>query len=198
MANTKRGKDKSVGKGETDDANKELFLNIPNMITLSRLGLTFVFIYMLFTNFFRKYLFIIFVIAALTDWLDGFLARKLNQKTKIGARMDQVIDRVFTLSIVSALLIHSITRDKFQNTGFLLLLICSREIISTPGVLIRVIKCKDLYQVKFIGKLTTFIQAFAIGAIILQLPYYVALGIAIPTCIIGILAGIDYLRSSLS
>ncbi len=197
MANFKRGKDKSVEKQKINNYNNEVFLNIPNLLTLSRLALTFVFIYMLFTNFFKTYLFIIFVIAALTDWFDGYLARKLNQKTKIGARMDQVIDRVFTISIVIALLIHAITRDKFQHLGFLFLLICTREIISTPGVVIGVIRNKDLHQVKFIGKLTTFIQAFAIGAIILQLPYYIVLGLAIPACIIGILAGIDYIRYSI-
>lgn len=185
---------KIVSKEEKED--KEIFLNIPNMLTLLRLGLTFVFVYMLFLNFYKNYLIIIFAIAAITDWLDGFLARKLNQKTKIGARMDQAIDRVFTITIVSALLIDSALHNKFENTLFLVVLICSREIISTPGVLIAIVRDKDLYKVRFIGKLTTFIQAFALGAIILEFSW--AIYLAIVTCAVGILAGLDYLKYSIS
>lgn len=175
--------------------NEEIFLNVPNMLTLSRLGLTFVFVYMLFFNFYKNYLIIIFAIAALTDWFDGFFARRLNQKTKIGARMDQVIDRVFTITVVSAILLHSFTHNIFDNTLLLVLLICSREMISTPGILVAIIRNKDLYRVTFIGKLTTFVQGFALGAIILQLHW--AIYLAIVTCVVGIIAGLDYLKYSM-
>ena len=181
------------------EIEKEIFLNIPNSLTLLRLILTFVFIYMLFMNYSKLILIIVFVIAALTDWFDGFFARTLNQKTKIGARLDQVIDRIFTLAIVLALIIYILINNmnnNLENTLLLLFLICSREIVSTPGVIIGVIRRKDLYNVKYIGKVTTFIQAFALGAIILQVDW--AIYLAIPTCIIGIIAGFDYLKYSLS
>jgi len=178
---------------------KEIFLNVPNSLTLLRLILTFVFIYLLFMNYSKLILIIVFAIAALTDWFDGFFARRLNQKTEIGARLDQVIDRVFTIAIVLAIIIYVIINhlhNNLENTLLLLFLICSREIVSTPGVLIGVIRGKDLYKVKYIGKVTTFVQAFALGAIILQVDW--AIYLAIPTCIIGIIAGFDYLRYSLS
>lgn len=181
------------------EIEKEIFLNIPNSLTLLRLALTFVFIYLLFMNYSKLVLIIVFAIAAWTDWFDGYFARTLNQKTKIGARLDQVIDRVFTIAIVLAIIIYAFVNNannNLENTLLLIFLICSREIVSTPGVIIGVIRKKDLYNVKYIGKVTTFIQGFALGAIILQVDW--AIYLAIPTCIIGIIAGFDYLRYSLS
>ena len=95
------------------EIEKEIFLNIPNSLTLLRLILTFVFIYLLFMNYSKLILIIVFIIAALTDWFDGFFARKLNQKTKIGARLDQLVDRVFTISIVLALIIYVLYNQTF-------------------------------------------------------------------------------------
>jgi len=192
-------KSENFAEDIVDEIEKEIFLNIPNSLTLLRLILTFVFIYLLFMNYSKLILIIVFIFAALTDWFDGFFARKLNQKTTIGARLDQVIDRVFTIAIVLALIIYVLVNhlhNNLNNTLLLLFLICSREILSIPGVLIGVIRGKDLYKVKFIGKVTTFVQAFALGAVILQVDW--AIYLAIPTCIIGIIAGFDYLRYSLS
>lgn len=184
----------------------EIILNVPNSITLLRLFLIFVFIYMLFMNYSRVSLVVVFAIAALTDWFDGFLARKLNQKTQIGARLDQVIDRVFTGGIFIALIVFLILNSKnpaediFRlsptNIFLLLFLSVSREIIGLPGFIIAIIRNKDPYQVRYIGKVTTFIQSIAFGAIILQVNWAVYL--VIPTCIVGVISGFDYLRYSLS
>jgi len=82
------------------EIEKEIFLNVPNSLTLLRLFFTFVFIYMLFMNYSKLILVTVFAIAAFTDWFDGFFARRLNQKTQIGARLDQVIDKVVSVPVV--------------------------------------------------------------------------------------------------
>lgn len=203
MANRKKKVKEEMSGNLAEDIvgeiENEIFLNIPNSLSLLRVILTFVFVYMLFSGYSKWILIIVFAIAALTDWFDGFFARKLNQKTKIGARLDQVTDRVFTIAVVIALIIYAFInnmQNNHQNVLLLLFLVCSREIVSIPGVLIAVVRGKDLYKVKYIGKLTTFVQGFALGAIILGVPWAVYL--AVPTCIIGIIAGFDYLRYSLS
>lgn len=187
------------------EIKKEIILNVPNTLTLLRLVLIFVFVYMLFMDYSRISILIIFSIAALTDWFDGYFARKLNQKTQIGARMDQVIDRVFTGGIVLALIIFVIINNQMTESIFslsttniflLLFLSTSREIIGLPGFIITLIRNKDPYQVRYIGKLTTFVQSITLGAIILGVSW--AIYLAIPTCIIGIIAGFDYLKYSLS
>jgi len=178
-------------------AKDEFILNVPNSLTLLRLVLAFVFIYMLFSGFSRLSLVIIFVIAAVTDWFDGFFARKLKQTSAVGARLDQVIDRVFTISIVVALLIYdSLHYNGTHNYALLLILICSREIIGLPGFLICLVRGKDSYKVRYVGKLMTFFQSVTMAVIIAQFEW--AIYLAFVTCIIGIVAGFDYLRYSFS
>ena len=178
-------------KGIQKEVEKEIFLNIPNSITLVRLLLIFLFIYMLFSDYSKISLTIVFAIAAASDWFDGYFARKLGQTTKIGARMDQVIDRVFTVSIVIALLFKNLFPIN-QEVLILLLLVTSREILGAPGLIIAIIRAKDSYKVKYIGKITTFIQGIALGLIILGVSwaiYPVAL-----TCIVGVFSAFSYLK----
>ncbi len=176
------------------EVKEEFRFNVPNLITLSRLVLAFVFVYMLFTGANKWALVIVFAIAAASDWFDGYFARKLKQTSAIGARMDQVIDRVFTALIVIPLLVKFLL-DKDINWIIQLLLISSREIIGIWGLVIRTIINKDAYKVKYIGKVTTFVQGVALGLIIIQWQY--SIYSAFITCIVGSLAGLDYLKDSL-
>jgi len=166
------------------------------MITLLRVILVFVFIYLLFNDYSKLSLVIVFGIAAASDWFDGFFARRLKQTTKMGARMDQVIDRVFTALVFGALLAYYVMNPTEKHPIMLLFLTISREIVGTPGFIIALIRGKDSYKVRYIGKVTTFIQGFALGAIILEVSWAVYL--VVPTCAIGIISGIDYLRYSLN
>ena len=171
---------------------KERLLNIPNVISLSRVLFVFIAVYMLFLNSPRLYIAIVFGIAALTDFFDGYFARALNQKTRIGARLDVIIDRIFTLIIVSALFFYL---TQLGIPLIYLVLVLSREIIALPGFLIRVASGRDYYSVKFNGKFTTFVQSFTIGWMILGfngIIYLVAL-----TFISGLISGFDYLRDSI-
>ena len=151
---------------------------------------------MLFKGYSKLSLIIVFGVAAVSDWFDGFFARRLNQKTSIGARMDQVIDRIFTILIVGALLFYVYSKMPNRHFIVLLVLISSREIIGLPAFLIRLIRGRDAYAVKYIGKITTFVQSIALGFIILGVSW----GIypAAITCILGIVSGFDYLKDSLS
>ena len=67
-------------------------LNIPNLLSLLRILLIPVLIIVFYLDIPGKHLFcaLIFAIAAVTDWLDGYLARKLNQMSKFGAFIDPV------------------------------------------------------------------------------------------------------------
>lgn len=74
-------------------------MNLPNWITLSRLlGLPIV-VYCLYEDRLtvRWIGFGVFLVAALTDWLDGYLARKLNQVTDLGKFLDPLVDKLLVL-----------------------------------------------------------------------------------------------------
>ena len=87
-------------KNEIKEEIKESFFNVPNTLTILRILFAFIAIYMLFSGFSRIYVAIVFGIAAITDFFDGYLARKLKQTTSIGARLDQIVDRIFTTIII--------------------------------------------------------------------------------------------------
>ncbi|MBE0446948.1 MAG: CDP-diacylglycerol--glycerol-3-phosphate 3-phosphatidyltransferase [Actinobacteria bacterium] len=80
---------------------------MPNILTISRLLLIPVFAYALLADGFslRWVAAIAFGIAAATDWLDGFIARKLNQVTEFGKIVDPLVDRVLIASAIFVLYI---------------------------------------------------------------------------------------------
>ena len=74
--------------------------NIPNILTIMRLlaapGLAVMFLY--FTRPYADWFaLVLFVLAALTDWVDGFLARSWQQETKLGAMLDPVADKAMVV-----------------------------------------------------------------------------------------------------
>ena len=75
---------------------KKLALNIPNLLSISRLLLVFPLILFLEINI-PFYVFILIIIGGLTDYFDGLIARKYNLKTRLGAILDPLSDKVFYL-----------------------------------------------------------------------------------------------------
>jgi CDP-diacylglycerol--glycerol-3-phosphate 3-phosphatidyltransferase len=75
-------------------------MTLPNQLTLLRLALTVVFVVCLTVGvpYGQTAAFVIFVVAALTDYLDGVLARRLGQITDFGKLMDPLADKVLTAS----------------------------------------------------------------------------------------------------
>ena len=102
-------------------------MNIPNMLTLARI----VFIPLMVVLFYLPYAWslpltaALFGLAAITDWLDGYLARRWNQSTPFGAFLDPVADKVM-VAVALALLI-----ERYEAIWLTLpaLVIIGREIV---------------------------------------------------------------------
>jgi len=77
-------------------------INIPNLLSFLRIALVPVFLWLLLQELFLAAI-IVLAIAGLTDFLDGFLARKLNQTTKLGKMLDPVADRLYIFATLLAL-----------------------------------------------------------------------------------------------
>ena len=75
---------------------KKLIANIPNILTISRLFLTLPLIIFLEINK-SNLVFTLIIFGGITDYFDGYLARKLNLKTKFGAIIDPLADKIFLL-----------------------------------------------------------------------------------------------------
>jgi len=112
---------------------KERLFNIPNPISVLRIILSFFLVYIVINGASLWTIAVIFAIAALTDALDGFLARKLNMITNFGRKLDVIADRILMISIVITLILYLTINSQMTNQKiFFLLLIMSREIISAP------------------------------------------------------------------
>jgi CDP-diacylglycerol--glycerol-3-phosphate 3-phosphatidyltransferase len=105
-------------------------VNLPNLLTLSRIPILFGvvgFLYLPFSGA-SSLAFVLFIIGALTDWADGYYARKQGLVTNFGKLMDALTDKVFMVGLFISLLVIGILPEW---TLPLLLLILSREFLIT-------------------------------------------------------------------
>ncbi|MBL6838873.1 MAG: CDP-diacylglycerol--glycerol-3-phosphate 3-phosphatidyltransferase [Puniceicoccaceae bacterium] len=105
-------------------------MNLPNVLTLSRIPILFgivAFLYAPFTGA-STIAFVLFVVGALTDWADGYYARKQGLVSNFGKLMDALTDKVFMVGLfITLLAAHKLPAWTLP----LLLLILSREFLIT-------------------------------------------------------------------
>jgi CDP-diacylglycerol--glycerol-3-phosphate 3-phosphatidyltransferase/cardiolipin synthase len=143
-----------------------VILNTPNLVTLSRIILIPILIGVYYTpdgwltreaqNAIGTS---VFIFAGITDWLDGYLARKLNQMSAFGAFLDPVADKL----IVVAALVVLLHLEPPRVHAFVALIIIGREIaISALREWMAKVGQAKSVAVAFIGKLKTVSQMVAI------------------------------------
>jgi cardiolipin synthase len=177
---------------------EENIWNIPNTLTFFRVIIAFILFYLIIAGFDLLTITIVFAIGMITDFLDGQIARRFNQVTEFGRKFDMIADRILMIGTVLVLVVHwSITGELSKWFGFQILLIMSREIIALPFVMMAFISGNMLPQVRFIGKATTFCQGVAFPLIILNMIYpqtNFSIYAALVTCIVGVFAGLAYIK----
>src|SRR2546429_2259260 len=139
-------------------------LNVPNLLTLSRIILIPLIIAIFYVpddwlSFSGKNMTAtaIFIFAAVTDWLDGYLARKLNQMSAFGAFLDPVADKLIVVGALIVLL------KEGRVDAVIALIIIGREIaISALREWMAKVGQAKSVAVAYIGKLKTGFQLVAI------------------------------------
>ncbi|MGD0907324.1 MAG: CDP-alcohol phosphatidyltransferase family protein [Candidatus Acidiferrales bacterium] len=134
---------------------------VPNQLTFLRLGFLPFFI---ITIHYRRYgLALAFlIVAALTDGLDGLLARRLNQKTALGAYLDPIADKLLLSSSVVVLALNR------KISWWLATLVLSRDILLlTSAAVILVVVGYRPFPPSIYGKLTTAFQIMYVFAVVL-------------------------------
>lgn len=89
-------------------ASDERVFTIPNALSFVRLLLVPVFLWLVLGPEYDELALLVLVVSGITDYLDGKLARRLNQTTKIGAILDPVADRLYILAVVIGLGVRDI------------------------------------------------------------------------------------------
>lgn len=146
-------------------------LNLPNVLSLLRIALIPVLIgfYLLPYNIAPLLATIVFVVAAITDWLDGYLARKWNQTSAFGAFIDPVADKL----IVAVALILVLYKTPAWYILFPVVVIIGREITVTAlREWMAELGQRESVKVSSLGKLKTIFQMVSIGCLIFYKPLF--------------------------
>jgi CDP-diacylglycerol--glycerol-3-phosphate 3-phosphatidyltransferase len=144
--------------------------NIPNILTLIRILLIPVFIFIFYFGGAQGHFIagIIFALACITDWWDGYLARRLHQTTKLGAFLDPVADKL----IVTAALIVIVGSKSYHYIAVPAIVIIGREIvISALREWMAEIGQRAHVAVATIAKWKTLIQMLAIFLLLIYRPH---------------------------
>ncbi len=177
-------------------------MNIPNAITTSRILLIPVFIaaFYLPYDWSSALATFIFAFAAITDWFDGYLARKLNQQSALGAMIDPLADK---LMVISALLIILTKHPESNWLLFSSLIIISREVfISSLREWMSGLGKGKVVAVSFFGKAKTVAQMIALLFLIYEhdlfgLPTYtIGVGLLVWAAILTIVSMVVYIKSA--
>ena len=116
-------------------------------------------------SFYNYLAFVLFIVAGLTDYLDGYIARKTDTETQLGALLDLIADKL----LVSLVVVWLVFLMGDPWAAIPALIIVSRElVISTLRQYVIEIKRKKNLSVSFIGKSKTTIQIIAISTLILS------------------------------
>ena len=138
---------------------------VPNQITLLRLGFLPVFIILIFYSQY-KWALLVLVLAGLSDGVDGVLARRLNQRSSVGAYLDPIADKLLLSSSFIVL--------AFKNkvAWWLTIMVLSRDIlILVVAVVILLISGYRPFPPSIYGKLTTTLQILFVFVVILEAAY---------------------------
>jgi CDP-diacylglycerol--glycerol-3-phosphate 3-phosphatidyltransferase len=141
-------------------------MNLPNLLTLSRIPLTFVIVLLIYSRWpgAATLAFVLFVVCGLTDWLDGYVARKRGQVSNFGIFMDALADKISVLGVLVALTDAKLIWPESDLIPVLLfLLILTREFLITGMRLVAALQGVVVSAEKG-GKQKTITQIVAIGA----------------------------------
>jgi CDP-diacylglycerol--glycerol-3-phosphate 3-phosphatidyltransferase len=188
---------------------------LPNVLTLSRVPAMFVIVWLMNSRFpwAATFAFWLFIAAALTDWLDGLLARRANQVSAFGRFMDAVIDKAMVIGLMIALVAGNYFIGYELVALLLLLVILGREFFIS-GMRMAAATKGLVIEADLGGKVKTFMQLNAIGWLmgarmmskdfgdvfpagdrwIISTIQYVGMGLYALSVVLTITSGLSYFR----
>lgn len=173
-------------------------LNIPTQLTILRLVMVPIVLLLMYFDY-RIAAVVIYTLAAITDTLDGYLARKWNQSTAFGAFLDPVADKLM-VAVVCIVLVHDYA--EFWLTVGVIVIIGREIFISALREWMAEKNARNVVAVSNIGKIKTWLQMVALGLLIwkdatpeipVQMIGFICLGLAV---LLTLYSLFDYLRAA--
>ncbi len=139
-------------------------MNIPNILSITRILITPFFVILLIKKMFFFAL-LVFTLAGISDALDGIFARYFNQRTTLGAYLDPIADKLLLVSAFVSLAILKIV------PSWVTVIVISRDVLILMGIAIFTLTEKP-YKIKpsIISKITTVAQITTIILALVNLP----------------------------
>lgn len=145
--------------GETYDTDR--VLTIPNLLSMVRLLGVPVFLALLLTGEHDVAAVAVVALGGLTDFLDGYLARRLNQRSRLGQLLDPIADRLYILATLVGLMIRGIV------PWWLVVILVARDLCVLIGVGFLRTRGFTSVPVHVIGKAATFLLLYAFPLVLL-------------------------------
>lgn len=185
-----------------------MHINLPTWLTLFRVALLPVMVAVFYLPFPGHNITaaIVFVLAALTDWLDGYLARRMKLTSAFGAFLDPVADKLM-VAVTLFLLVQSHPNSGWSGIlmAITAAIIVGREIsVSALREWMAEIGMSATVKVALIGKLKTVMQMVALVVLIVQHEkdatalrlYHIGEGLLVIAGVLTIWSGLYYLRAA--
>lgn len=144
-------------------------------------------------DFLRIFALAVFILAIITDALDGYIARIRGERCQLGAFLDPCADKLLLITVYICLAVTKTLPMQFRLDPWVVIVVLSRDAIIVLGaVLIYMATTKLKIAPTRLGKFTTFLQMATVVAVLLQLkltPWIMYIMV-----FFTILSGLDYIR----
>jgi len=146
-------------------------MNAANKLTILRLLMIPVFVALVLHRQFNIAVWV-FIAAAITDALDGFVARTFNMKTEFGTMIDPLADKLLIISAFICLVFVNNIAPETLIPAYVPVVVIARDVLLIFGVaIVYVLRGRIEIKPSFLGKFTTFFQMLSIIFILLNFHY---------------------------
>lgn len=159
-------------------------MNLPNKLTLGRICMIPLCVLFIALGWYFVAA-VVFALAAATDWLDGYLARKHNLVTTFGKFADPVADKLLVLTAIAMLV------EKGMLPGWALCVLLIRE-LAVDGLRLVAAGKNIVVAASWWGKIKTNLQIFCVLSALLSLPGWITWTLTVLMVIATIGSGLDY------
>ncbi|MGI8961003.1 MAG: CDP-alcohol phosphatidyltransferase family protein [Bryobacteraceae bacterium] len=167
---------------------------LPHLLTLCRFAAAPLLVWLLLQSHFRQALGVV-LLAGLTDWFDGFAARRLHVSGRIGVILDPIADKTLLVTLFLTIGYMRLVPE------WLIYLVIGRDVVIVAGaVFLRFFRGIRRFLPSMLGKVSTFFQILLVLLVLVQASFrnevlLLLKNVALLLCVLfTIVSGLDYIR----
>ena len=148
-------RESSLSRGVPPPAEPSRILTVPNLLSLLRLAGVPLFLWLLLGPHADGWALVVLMVGGFTDWLDGKLARLLNQYSAFGAMLDPAVDRLYILAALVALGVRGVV------PWWAVAVLVARDLLLAACLPVLRARGYGPFRVLYLGKSATFLLLYA-------------------------------------